>query len=262
MNVLLAHVFKKLFLNHRMLSFGLTLLLGAGLTALFANADPGASIQGSPSSSVSTLKIDSTTSKVPAGTLLRIALNNRLDSRITQAGEPFSASLTQDFMSTQGRIILPAGSLIRGRVKQVGRSFLFSQGGSLTLDFDHVVLPTGQLLPLELDLSASNANVNKKGAFYQDPGIGKKVERSVDKGISTFEKITQKGFDTGKTMAGGLGSIVTVPAAVIGGTVAGTAVTGGKSIAAVFGKGESALIEPGDTMDVDFGGSFNIPTAD
>jgi hypothetical protein len=66
---------------------------------------------------------------------------------------------------------------------------------------------------------------------------------------------------TGKSIANGWGTVLTVPAAVVGGALAGSAVTTGKAVQAVVGKGESVVIQPGDSVVIDFGGSFAIPTA-
>ncbi|MBX9725301.1 MAG: hypothetical protein K2X81_28110 [Candidatus Obscuribacterales bacterium] len=224
---------------------------------------------GSGNTANTALKIGAASEKVPAGTNLRISFNNHFDSRVTQPGEPFSATLQEDFYSkskvnpediAERRIILPEGTLIRGRVGQVKKPFLFSRGGSITLKFDHVVLPSGELLPLELELSTANTIVNQKGALYSDPGIGKKVSNGVKDGIGTFDKIRDAGVNAGKGALGGVGMLVTVPVAIAGGAVAGSAVTGGKAVVAVVGRGDSLIINPGDSVTIDFGGSFNLPS--
>lgn len=216
----------------------------------------------SPSAS-SALKIETGSQKVPVGTMLTIAFNTPMDSRLTNVGDVFTAKLTKDFTvsgkSGERRMILPQGTLVRGRVDQVKRPNFFSHGGAIYLAFDHVVLPSGELLPLTLNLSTENAMVNQKGALYTDPGIGRKIERGAEQGRKTFSGITEQGFESGKQIAGGLGSIVTVPAAVIGGALAGTAVTTGKAAVAIVGRGDSVMIKPGDTVTIDFGGSFNLP---
>jgi hypothetical protein len=216
-----------------------------------------------PSSSASTLKVETGSQKVPVGTMLTIAFNTPMDSRITNVGDVFTAILAKDFAVTkkngERRMILPAGTMVRGRVDQVKRPTFFSHGGAIYLAFDHVVLPSGELLPLTLNLAADSTMVNQKGALYSDPGIGKKVQLGAEEGRKTFSGITEQGYEAGKQIAGGLGSIVTVPAAVIGGALAGTAITTGKAAVAIVGRGESIVIKPGDTVTIDFGGSFNLP---
>lgn len=218
-------------------------------------------------SATSALQVQSSTHKVPAGSFLTIAFNTAMDSRVSNMGDPFNAFIAEDFKvnSSQdgrpgSRIVLPAGTIVRGRINDVKRPSLFSRGGSIFLSFDHVVLPSGEQLPLTLNLSTENTSVNKQGALYMDPGIGKKVEKGYEEGKKAFGTITDNGFQAGKQIAGGFGSILTVPAAVIGGALVGTGITTGKAAAAVVGKGDSAIIKPGDTMTIDFGGSFNIPS--
>lgn len=208
----------------------------------------------------SSIKVDSTTRQIPAGTLLRIAFNSAFDSRITQQGEPFTAIVVNDFVS-DGNVVIPAGTIVRGRVNDVRRPGLFSKGGSIALRFDHVMLGSGELMPLDLNLSTENTIVNKAGALYVDPGIGKKVASGAERGLETFDKIRDAGVKTGKSIANGWGTVLTVPAAVVGGALAGSAVTTGKAVQAVVGKGESVVIQPGDSVVIDFGGSFAIPTA-
>lgn len=214
-------------------------------------------------SATSALKIQTGSQKVPAGTMLTVAFNTPMDSRLTNLGDVFNAYLTQDF-TVKGehatrKVVLPAGTMVRGRVSEVKRPSFFSHGGAIYLSFDHVVVPSGELLPLTLNLSTENTIVNKQGALYSDPGIGAKVQKGVESGKQTFENITDSGIQAGKQIAGGLGSLITVPAAVIGGAVAGSAVTTGKAAVAVVGKGDSMVIKTGDTVTIDFGGSFNLP---
>jgi hypothetical protein len=215
-----------------------------------------------PSSS-SALKIQTGSQKVPAGTMLTIGFNTDMDSRQANIGDAFNAYLTQDFTvrgeNATRRVVLPAGTTVRGRIQEVKRPSFFSRGGAIYLSFDHVVVPSGELLPLTLNLSTENTLVNDRGALYADPGIGKKVQKGVEAGKQTFGSITDQGFSAGKQIAGGLGSLITVPAAVVGGALAGTAVTTGKAAVALVGKGDSVIIKPGDTVTIDFGGSFNLP---
>jgi hypothetical protein len=195
--------------------------------------------------------------KIPMGTLLKVRFMQAMDARITQQGEPFTVQLVQDFPNPR-KVILPAGSIIRGRVGLVKRPAAFSRGGSIALDFDHVMLPSGDLIPLTLNLALDNKMVNKRQVLYSDPGIGHKVAKGFDQGKQTFGTIRDAGISAGKNTAGGLGLLVTVPATIAGGAIAGTAVTAEKAAVALIGRGESVLINPGDEVSIDFGGSLNL----
>ncbi|MBK8191242.1 MAG: hypothetical protein IPK79_12430 [Vampirovibrionales bacterium] len=226
---------------------------------------------GSAQSDGAPLRINSSSEKVPEGTALTIAFTSTLDSRISQVGEPFTAVLKDDFTALDGdgvpRVILPKQTAVRGRLAEVKRPGLFSRGGSILLGFDHVALPSGELLPLDLNLSAQNDTVRRAGdpnsptyALYSDPGVGAKLRKSVGAGAAVYDHLKQAGIDRGKNVAGGLGMAVTVPAGILGGAVAGTAVTTGKGVMAVIGRGDSMKIQPGDTVKIDFGGAFTLPS--
>lgn len=215
-----------------------------------------------PSTAATSLKIGTSAKTVPMGTHLKVVFNTTMDSRITTLGEPFSAFIADDFASTSDglkRIILPAGTLVRGRIEQVRRPSFFSRGGMIDLAFDHVVLPTGELMPLDLKLSTTNEMVNRKGNLYTDPGIQAKVQEGFQDGVGVFNNIKGKGVQAGQQIGDGLGQLVTVPAAIVGGTIAGAGVTAGKAAIAVVGKGDSVVVNPGDSVTIDFGGSFTLP---
>jgi len=239
-----------------------TLLLASPVFAQQAQPAPGTQPAMPVPSTNATLSLGASTQKVPAGTFLNVVFDTAMDSRITNSGEPFSVTLANDFDITQHnvtRIILPKGTLIRGRVDEVKRPGFFSHGGAIFLTFDHAVLPSGELMPLDLKLSTENTKVNKLGALYSDPGIPKKLGDAAHSGVGTFDNILNKGVTAGKGMADGFGTILTVPAAAIGGAIAGTAITTGKGAVAIVGRGESIVINPGDSVTIDFGGSFNLP---
>lgn len=253
--------------RHKLPQATLTALLAGSILlppAMAQNMAPTPSQPMEAPSASSTLKVQTGSQKVPAGTMLTVAFNTAMDSRLTNTGDPFTAYLSQDFTVSGPygvrRVVLPAGTMVRGRVSEVKRPSLFSHGGSIFLNFDHVVLPSGELLPLTLNLATENTIVNQKGALYSDPGIGKKIQKGAEQGRQAFENITDQGFTAGKQIAGGLGSIVTVPASVVGGALVGAGLTTGKAAVAIVGRGESVVIKPGDTVTIDFGGSFNLPS--
>ncbi|MBY0450127.1 MAG: hypothetical protein K2X01_05820 [Cyanobacteria bacterium] len=218
------------------------------------------------------LQLQTGSQTVPQGTLLTLQFRTQMDSRITQTGEPFSAVLAEDFYAPPSeqsdghpRLILPKNSMIRGRVQNVKRAQFFSQGGAITLAFDHIVLPTGDLLPVLLNLSPKNEMIKqfKKEnvtALYADPGISVKLNKGVKDGVKLFQSITDKGIKAGESWGNGAGMIAMAPVAVVGGALAGTAVSTQKAAIGIFGRGEPIMIKPGDRITVDFGGSFALPS--
>jgi hypothetical protein len=259
---------------------GVSLLLLMALSVLpCCQAEESLSIKDSPAT---IQQVTTGSQRVPAGTKLTIVFETPLDATTSSDGDPFIARLAQDFYSGKA-LILPKSTVLRGRVLSAKRPGLFSRGGSLDLSFQHVMLPSGELLPLMLSLSAdnsqtkvfktkagqgatnpSNATVQASPAsqqrvLYADPGVGAKVSLGTKQAGDAFNRIVQGGLSTGRNTAGGLGSIVTVPASVLGGSVVAAGLTTGKTAVALVGKGQTVTITPGDTLTIDFGDAFALP---
>lgn len=237
------------------------------------------------------IQIGTTSQEVPQGTMLPLIFKTPLDARISHVGDPFFATLKTNFQLAptashpRPRLILPMGTTIRGRVSKVKKPSWFSKGGLLQLDFDHIVLPSGDLLPVHLKLSSNNGDVKAivqpntlpgepqntltpagrqplsvDYGLYDDPGVGQKLKNSVSQGSQKIGSITEAGQEWGQSWGGNAGAIATTPFAMIGGTLVGGATIAKNSVKALVLPGESAIIEPGDHIMVDFGHAFTLPT--
>jgi hypothetical protein len=207
---------------------------------------------------------DSANQQLPAGTLLRLTFLNGLNSAISEVGEPFTAMLNSDLMGSRGELLLPKGTALRGRIDEVLPSRFFSRGGMISLAFDHVVLPTGQQLPITLQLSTDEQTglVNKQGVLYTDPGVVSKLSNSVNQGTELFYKVAQVGFSSGKDIGNGWGQLVTVPVAAVGGAVAGAGVAAGKGAYSLVAKGADVTLAPDQQVLVRLSQPTTFPVAD
>lgn len=214
-----------------------------------------------PAFSVSApLRSRSSSQRLPAGTLLKVRFLSVLDSRLSQADEPFTAVLIEDLYAPGAVLVLPKGSTLRGRVLKADRSKWFSKGGELAVNFDHVVLSNGLQQPVALRLSLANAKVTPNGAFNADPGLGRKVAEHFDEGSTLMQNITQSGVKAGKDLAGGAGMIVTVPVAAVGGALAGAGVFAGKSVYSTIAPGENVTIRPEDALLLELAEDTTFPS--
>ncbi len=89
------------------------------------------------------------TRQVPPGTQLHIRLTTPVGSYASRAGDPINAVLIAPVVSG-GETILPAGTLISGRLKAVQRVGLgfIHELAALDLEFTGVTAPNGENLPL------------------------------------------------------------------------------------------------------------------
>ncbi|MCX6550372.1 MAG: hypothetical protein NTY02_05080 [Acidobacteria bacterium] len=74
---------------------------------------------------------------LPAGTRLEVRLNSPVGSESSHAGDPVEATLTTPVI-VDGTEVLPAGSVVRGRVEAARSSGKVKGRGDLTLRFDSV----------------------------------------------------------------------------------------------------------------------------
>lgn len=73
-----------------------------------------------------------------AGTFLDLAVGDTLSSKITKAGDAFTASVVNDVKDTEGRVVIPAGSTVHGTVTAVKPAPNPSTPGTLTLALNTV----------------------------------------------------------------------------------------------------------------------------
>jgi hypothetical protein len=84
--------------------------------------------------------------EVPAGTQLMLVLENSLSSATSRPGQQVTARIERS-TSPDGRVVLPGGSLLKGRVADAAGAGRVSGRARLAVTFDHVVV-RGRSYPL------------------------------------------------------------------------------------------------------------------
>jgi len=198
------------------------------------------------------LEMGAASEQIPTGAKIKIKMVTSLDSQNAHDGDVFLATTDEDLWAGK-QLIIPRGTAVRGRVLSAERAKLFSKGGLLRLGFDHLVMPSGELKPMSLEINAATQKMSpEKNALYTDPGMGRKLDNSVDKGVEEFKSWRDKGVAAGQARGGGINMLLTVPTNAVAGVATGTAVTTVNAAKAVFGKGEIVTLMPGDILLLDF----------
>jgi len=94
------------------------------------------------------------TRTVPPGTELEAALTSTLDSETSRVGDTFVATVTEP-IHVDSEPVIEAGSKIAGRVTEVKTASRGAGNASLTLRFDSLILPQGEVLPITASFSQS-----------------------------------------------------------------------------------------------------------
>jgi hypothetical protein len=102
------------------------------------------------------------------GTAIHTRLDNEISSRDNGVGTRFSAQVNQDVVQ-EGRVIIPTGSVVHGRVMHADYGRRISGHGSLRLLADEVVLPDGTHYSISAIPSqtapATRTRVNSEGTI-------------------------------------------------------------------------------------------------
>jgi hypothetical protein len=161
---------------------------------------------------------------VPAETIIRVRLNQKLGSATNAVGDFFGSTVAQT-ISAGGVRLIPAGSRIEGRVASVGRARPGVNPGTLGLRFLSLRLPDGHSYPIDGSLTSVSGETAEFDASGRITGRASKRRDVVFAGVPT-EALTREGShqpsSTIVTSRGPTVSTILVSGAVIGGPLIGT----------------------------------------
>jgi hypothetical protein len=148
------------------------------------------------------------------GTILRANLDSAISTEFTQQGALFSARIMQN-ISQDGRVIIPVGSSLRGRVTRVTENRRIKGHAKLRLRPDEIVMPDGTHLMLHAQVIDTDTTTHTR-----TDGEGTIVSRdNAKKSWAITGATTGTGAVTGALLGGGIGAGV---GAVIGAGVGAT----------------------------------------
>ncbi|MEX0891099.1 MAG: hypothetical protein WEB88_02935 [Gemmatimonadota bacterium] len=159
------------------------------------------------------------------GTSVTLTLNETLGTDRNQAGDAFTARVSQDVTDSEGNVVIPAGATVRGRITQVQPSGRVGQTAVMNLAFEAVSFD-GATYPLQATVVRTEPEKVSGSSTAQQAG---KVAAGAAAGAILGQVL---GKDTKSTLKG----------AVIG-AVAGTAVAMGTAdVDAVLPAGSEMVI--------------------
>lgn len=107
------------------------------------------------------LSVPSGPNQLPEGTMLRVLLDQQLSTSTTQPGSQFSARIAQN-VTKDGRVVIPMGATVLGRVLSVSEGRRFRGAASIRLRPDEINLPDGTRYFLHAEVyDISNRNSTK-----------------------------------------------------------------------------------------------------
>ena len=181
---------------------------------------------------------------VNAGEILRVRMNQTISSETARVGDQFSTTVV-DPVYAGGVEVIPAGSLVTGRVTTVDRASRKSKAGSIGVHFVGLRMPTGITRPINGDLT------DVSGGEMNSDNEGEVSGRSATKRNVVFiGGGAATGAIIGAIAGGGKGAGI---GALIGGGL-GTA-------GALFSKGHEAVVKSGTEFGVVLNQTLSLPAA-
>lgn len=99
---------------------------------------------------------------IQVGDVLALRMNTALSSKTSRAGDRFTATVFEPLRDRDGRVIVPQGSTVEGRVTNVEPAKRLSRSGTISVEFDRLVLPDKRSVPIFGQLTSLNPDERKK----------------------------------------------------------------------------------------------------
>jgi hypothetical protein len=136
------------------------------------------------------------------GTLLKTQIMQNLSTKTTLEGTRFSAQLTEA-VERNGRVILPVGSILEGRVTEVHGGRRITGAAALHLETRDITLPDGTHYVVHAQL----IDTGKSEFKVSDEGTLKRRDHPKET-LAVVSGVTGAGAVTGAMIGGGVGAVV------------------------------------------------------
>lgn len=181
------------------------------------------------------LRADLSSSTVPVSTRFKLVLESAVDARTSKPGDIFEAHVKDD-MYLGTTLLLPRGTLVRGRVANVVKPRLLSRAAKIGLRLEQMVTPAGDVTPLDAMLEFKKGMTNKRGELDPGTNFGTRVEKNV----RSVTGITEDGKNNNALLAANI--------ATLGAPAVATAL--GSSAIALFSQGDNVSLAPGQELEL------------
>lgn len=210
------------FLKQSAIALMFILLVGTGVQSLGQDGRPR---YGSPQSGRSLT--------IPEDSVIAVQMDATLTSRTAHVGDRFTVTVTVP-VYVDGTAVIPAGSIIEGRITQVTPAKRMGRSGSIAVEFEDLVLPDGNRVRLVGVLTSD------------DPRTRRRID---DEG-----RVSADGDSRKVVFIGGGGALGAILGGIAGGgkgAALGGAVGAGIGLAGVLlAKGEEAVVPSGTPFGV------------
>jgi hypothetical protein len=200
-----------------------------------ASGTSGAQVDLGSNSDGTALKAGAASTTLPVTTRLTLVLESPVDAKVSQPGDLFEAHVRDDLFLGSS-LLLPKGSLVRGRVYEVTKPKWISRAAKIGLKLEQIDTPAGEVIPLDAALEFHKGQTNAKGQLDPGTNFGTRVGGNV--------KAVTGGTSKGATK----GALIAANVATLGAPAVATVIGG--SAVALFKTGDNVQLAPGQEIEV------------
>jgi type IV secretory pathway VirB10-like protein len=173
---------------------------------------------------------------IPSGTHVPVALKHAISTKGSREGDSVYAETTFPVVAPDGRVLIPAGTYVQGRISHIQRAGRIKGRAEVLMHFTTLIYPSGYtvLLPGAVD---NAPGVDKSGVNDQEGTI--KGDRQTGEKVGTVATSTGTGAMIGGLSNGGKGALI---GGGVGGAV-GTAI-------AMLTRGNDVKMDAGTTLEM------------
>jgi len=196
---------------------------------------------------------------IPYGTKLELQMAQNVTTKAITQGDMFQAYLTKDIY-VNNKLILPARTIFRGRVKNVEYSKSLSRPAKISIVLDHLVTTKGRQLSINSGL-ASNFNyiLQYDGYLTTNGNYFKAVARDVKKAGRIVPRTIKWGATSGDNLFVGA-KYLFIPVAAAGGVIACIGSSVYNTIADLFRHGDEVIIKKDTLFNILLLSTLEIPS--
>ncbi|MBX3137121.1 hypothetical protein KF707_12835 [Candidatus Obscuribacterales bacterium] len=191
---------------------------------------------------------------VPTGTKIPIIMDTAVDSDTSQEGDEFAARTSED-LSIDGSTIVPAGSIIKGRIAQLNSPKHLNRSGSVGLKFDTITTPDNRSIPIVANLVARGGVVHARRGLKDIAFDTGAVALPTLVGLGVGALAAGSGNNNNSSSSNNNNSISRAGGAMIG---AGVGIAVGVAIL-LSKKGKKVEVRPGDELKIELAEELRMP---
>ena len=178
-----------------------------------------------------------------AGTVFRVRLNHELSSKTAHIGMPFTSTTVDPVYSKGGVQLIPAGSVVHGKVTHVKKAAKNGEPGMIETDFVSITLPNKRSVAIVGEL----VSLDENGVKSDNEGAVA-ANKTSKRHLKFIGGGTAGGAVIGGIAGGGTGALIGAGVGAVGGLV-------GKNLS----KGKEAVVKAGTEFGVYLDRKISLP---